>query len=154
MPATSRPTPTRAQPGLSRGDTGFLLAKAAQRWNELLAERFALAGFDEVRPSYGSILVPLYEEDGLRMGELARRSRLSKQTVTTQVRAVERAGLVRRQADELDARATRVWLTDRARELAPIAESTLQGLDRLLSQRLGGERRAELRRALADVLDL
>jgi len=58
-----------------------LLAKASQRWNELLAERFAAAGFPEVRPSYGSILVPLYEEDGLRMGEIARRVRLSKQTI-------------------------------------------------------------------------
>jgi DNA-binding MarR family transcriptional regulator len=149
--------PTEAQPastpGVSRGDTGFLLAKATQRWNELLAERFAMAGFAEVRPSFGSILVPLFEEDGLRMGELARRSRLCKQTVTTQVRAVERAGLVRREADPADARATCVWLTDRARELEPVAEATLQGLDRLLSERLGGERRAELRRALAELID-
>jgi DNA-binding MarR family transcriptional regulator len=153
MPATSTP-PTATSPRLSRNDTGFLLAKAAQRWNELLGERFALAGFDEVRPSFGSILVPLYEEDGLRMGELARRSRLSKQTVTTQVRAVERAGLVRRALDDRDGRATRVWLTERAREFEPIAEATLAGLDLLLAQRLGAKRRSALREALAEVTDL
>ena len=55
---------------LGRASLGFLLAKASQRWNELLAERFAAAGFPEVRPAYGSLLVPLYEEDGLRPGEL------------------------------------------------------------------------------------
>ena len=58
---------------MDRDDLGFLLAKATQRWNELLQERFRAAGWGAVRPSYGSILVPLFEEDG--MGELARRAR-------------------------------------------------------------------------------
>ncbi len=49
----------------------YLFAKATQRWNELLAERFAAAGHPDVRPSSGSVLLPLYEQDGLRMGELA-----------------------------------------------------------------------------------
>ena len=61
----------------TREDLGFLLAKASQRWNELLYDRFVAAGFPDVRPSYGSILLPLFEEDGLRMGELAARARLS-----------------------------------------------------------------------------
>ena len=51
----------------TRENLGFLLAKASQRWNELLYERFVAAGFPDVRPSYGSILLPLFEEDGLRM---------------------------------------------------------------------------------------
>ena len=67
---------------LGRDDLGFLLAKATQRWNELLAEAFVRAGYADVRPSYGSVLLPLFEEDGLQMGELGRRSRLSKQTMT------------------------------------------------------------------------
>ena len=78
---------------MDRDDLGFLLAKATQHWNELLMERFRAAGWSEVRPSYGSILVPLFEEDGLRMGELARRARLSKQTMTTMVRLLERDGV-------------------------------------------------------------
>ena len=56
----------------TRENLGYLLAKASQRWNELLAEGFAAEGFKEVRPSYGSVLVPLFEEDDLRMGEIAR----------------------------------------------------------------------------------
>jgi DNA-binding MarR family transcriptional regulator len=154
MSETSANAPPATSPRLSRSDTGFLLAKAAQRWNELLAERFALAGFDEVRPSFGSILVPLFEEDGLRMGELARRARLSKQTVTTQVRAVERAGLIRRALDDRDGRATRVWLTGRARDLEPVAEATLEGLDRVLRSALGRRDVERLRGALQEVIDL
>ena len=38
------------------------------------AADFAAAGYADVRPSYGSVLLPLFEQDGLRMGELARRA--------------------------------------------------------------------------------
>src|SRR5262249_54836327 len=94
-------------------DIGFLLAVASRRWNELLERRFAAGGFPEVRASYGALLVPLFEEDGLRMGELGRRARLSKQTVTTMARLLERDGLVERRPDPADARATRVFLSGR-----------------------------------------
>src|SRR5712692_3971726 len=96
---------------LRRDNLGFLLARAMQRWNEMLRDGFKRQGFAQVRPSFGSVLVPLFEEDGLRVGELARRSRLTKQTMTTMVRAVEGAGLVQQHSDPQDRRATRVWLT-------------------------------------------
>jgi DNA-binding MarR family transcriptional regulator len=117
----------------TRENLGFLLAKASQRWNELLYDRFVRAGFAEVRPSYGSLLLPLFEEDGLRMGELGRRARLSKQTVTTMVRLIERDGLVERRPDPADARATRIHLTARAKRFRPVAESVLAELEELVS---------------------
>jgi DNA-binding MarR family transcriptional regulator len=136
------------------GNIGFLLAKASKRWNELLAERFAERGFPEVRPSYGSVLVPLLEEDGLRMGELARRSRLSKQTMTTMVRLVERDGLVARRPDPDDRRAARVYLTERAKAFQPIAEETLAELDETVVKRLGEPGKEALERALKEVMNL
>jgi DNA-binding MarR family transcriptional regulator len=128
-----------APSGLSRDDLGFLLAKASRRWNELLAERFAAAGFPEVRPSYGSILIPLFEEDDLRLGEIARRARLSKQTMTTLVRLLERDGLVERRSDPRDGRATLVRLTPRAHAFRPVAEATLRELARRSRRLLGAE---------------
>jgi DNA-binding MarR family transcriptional regulator len=122
---------------VNRNDLGFLLAKATQRWNELLQERFSAAGWGDVRPSYGSILVPLFEEDGLRIGELARRARLSKQTMTTMVRLLERDGLVRREPDPEDGRAFRIVLTGKARRFEPVAERTLDELGALAHERLG-----------------
>ena len=138
---------------MDRNDLGFLLAKATQHWNELLMERFRAAGWSEVRPSYGSILVPLFEEDGLRMGELARRARLSKQTMTTMVRLLEREQLVRRERDPADGRAFRIVLTAKARRFEPTAEGTLAELAALALQRLGERRLAALKHDLKEWIE-
>ncbi len=119
---------------LHRDNLGFLLAKATQRWNELLHAGFEREGYGHVRPSYGAILVPLFEEDGLRLGELAKRARLSKQTMTTMVRLLEREKLVRSRPDIEDGRATRVFLTEPARRFRPAAERVLAELETHIRQ--------------------
>ena len=136
------------------GNLGFLLAKASQHWNELLAERFAERGFADVRPSYGSVLLPLFEEDGLRMGQIAERARLSKQTMTTMVRLCERDGLVYRERDPQDARAFRIHLTERAKDFRPIAGEILRELDAEVLATLGERQRNALTRALKGVMEL
>jgi len=146
-------TPARTAKATTE-NLGFLLAKASQRWNELLYERFCDRGFAEVRPAYGSILVPLFEEDGLRMGHLAQRARLSKQTMTTMVRLLERAGLVGRERDAHDGRAFRIHLTERAREFQPVAEEVLAELDALVSRALTKQQSIALEGALKGVIDL
>lgn len=138
---------------IERDDLGFLLAVASRRWNELLDSRFAEAGFGEVRASYGAALVPLFEEDGLRMGELARRAHLSKQTMTTLARRLERDGLVTRRPDDRDARATRLFLTKRAAAFAPVAEHILASLASEFEEVLGATRVRQMRRALATVIE-
>jgi DNA-binding MarR family transcriptional regulator len=139
---------------VTRDSLGFLLAKASQRWNELLAQRFRAAGFAEVRPSFGSVLVPLLEEDGLRMGELATRARLSKQAMTTLVRSVEDAGLVVREPDTTDGRASRVRLTTRGQAFRPVAEQVLRELDELVASTLDDAELDRLGNALRKVVEL
>ena len=107
-----------------------------------------------MRPSYGSVLLPLYEDDGLRMGELARRARLSKQTMTTLVRRVERDGLVERRADPDDGRASLVFLTERARAFEPVATNVLAELDGLVRERLSADRVAAVEAGLGDLMEL
>jgi DNA-binding MarR family transcriptional regulator len=145
--------PAAAAP-LGRDDLGFLLAKATQRWNELLAERFLAAGYADVRPSYGSVLLPLYEQDGLRMGELARRARLSKQTMTTMIRRLENDRLVERRPDPLDARASLVFLTPRSRRFEPVATATLRELDSLVRRSLRPQRMVAAKEALRQIMEL
>jgi MarR family transcriptional regulator, organic hydroperoxide resistance regulator len=149
-----RPPAAAAASRATRANLGFLLAKASQRWNELLQEAFAREGFPEVRASYGSLLLPLFEEDGLRIGEVARRARLSKQTMTTMVRLAERDGLVERRSDQSDRRATRVFLTARGRRFEPVAERVLAALDSQGRDALGESGLASVERALAALAGL
>jgi DNA-binding MarR family transcriptional regulator len=88
------------------------------------------------------------------MGELARRARLSKQTVTTMARLLERDGLVARRPDPNDARATRLLLTPRSRSFKLVAESVLDDLDRRVATTLGKETATQLKKALAELVHL
>ena len=151
---TAAPHAPGAAPQVTTDNVGFLLAKASQRWNELLYDRFVARGFGEVRPAYGSILLPLFEEDGLRMGQLAERARLSKQTMTTMVRLLERAGLVVRERDDRDGRAFRIHLTDRARDFQPVAAEAVAELDALVAKALTSRESTALERALKGVIEL
>lgn len=123
-------------------NVGFLLAKAGQSWNELLYAKFCAAGYPDVRPAYGSILMPLFTEDGLQMGELGRRAQLSKQTMTTLIDVMERRGLISRKRDPLDARAFRIFLTKRSRRFKKVARRVLHEMDRMTELRL---RKAQIR---------
>jgi DNA-binding MarR family transcriptional regulator len=136
------------------GNLGFLLAKAAQRWNALLIERFTASGFPEVRPSYGSVLLPLFEQDGLRMGQLAERSRLSKQSITKLVGLCERDQLVTREHDEADGRAYCVRLTARAHVFQLVVENVLAELDDMVLNALGQPQTDALTQALKGVAEL
>jgi MarR family transcriptional regulator, lower aerobic nicotinate degradation pathway regulator len=147
-----RTTTSRAAP--STTNIGFLLAKASQRFNELLVERFADRGFPEVRASYGSVLVPLFERDQLRLGELAAMSRLSKQAMTRLVRLCEQDGLVVRERDVDDGRAFRVSLSTRGRRLQAVADEVLRELDGELVRSLGTRRHDALVEALKGVIEL
>jgi DNA-binding MarR family transcriptional regulator len=142
------------RPGPTRDNIGFELAKASQRWNELLRAEFERRGFGEVRASYGSVLLPLFEEDGLRMGELAARARLTKQTMTTMVRLMERAGLVEREADPADGRATLINLTPRAWEFAPVAADVVAEREERVLRLLGRDGYRALRRGLQAVMEM
>jgi|SRR5579864_235042 len=142
---------------LTRANTGFLLAKAIQRWNDLLEGGFRRNGYGFVRPAYGAILIPLFEEDGLRIGEVARRSKLSKQTMTTMVKLLQRDGLIKKIADQNDARAWRLFLTVKAKRFRPIAEEVLEEIEMQAKQVASQEDYAKVRgwlRKFADIYEL
>ena len=137
-----------------RTDLGYLLARASQRWDALLAERCRAHGFPEVRPAFGSILLPLFQDDGLRMGDLADRARIAKQSMTTLVRDAASAGLVARKIDPRDGRSYRIWLTPRAEEFRDVANLILDEMnDRLLAD-VDSESVELVSRSLAAIKDL
>lgn len=137
-----------------RTDLRYLMARASQRWDALLVERCRVHGFPEVRPAFGSILLPLFQEDGLRMGDLAHRALIAKQSMTTLVRDTVAAGRVTREIDPGDERSRRVWLTSRAEEFRPVALLILDEMRGRLLQELDLPSVETLSRSLATVKDL
>lgn len=137
-----------------RIDLGYLLARASQGWDALLAERCRAHGFPEVRPAFGSILLPLFQEDGLRMGDLADRARIAKQSMTTLVRDAATVGLVTREVDREDGRSYRVWLTSRAEEFRPVAVLILDEMRERLLEEIDSGSVEILSRSLARIKDL
>ena len=144
----------RTKSAVATDNAGFLLAKASQRFNELLVAGLAEKGFPEVRPSYGSVLVPLFTAGDLRLGELAGQARLSTQALTGLVALCEKEGLVTRERDPDDGRAFRISLTPRGRRLQQAAEATLAELDDEIVAELGTRGRDALIEALKGVMDL
>jgi DNA-binding MarR family transcriptional regulator len=100
------------------------------------------------------VLLPLWESDGLRIGQLAERARLSKQTLTTLVRLCERDGLVTTRRDPGDGRATIVALTESARDFGAVAAEVVTELEIEIERRLTPAGRRALETALQEVMEI
>jgi len=70
-----------------------------------------------MRASYRQILNSLSAKDGVTQLDLVRITKLKAPTISTTLRNMEADGLVRRETDKDDARATRVFITEKGREI-------------------------------------
>lgn len=70
-----------------------------------------------MRTSYRHLLHPLCIKDGVTQLDLVKITKLKAPTVSTTLRNMEADGLVTRETDKDDARATRVYITDKGREV-------------------------------------
>lgn len=80
------------------------------------------------------LLEALWADDGLTLGELARRIGVEVPTVTRMTKRMEAAGLVSRSIDARDRRVVRVSLTERGEELRGILPKVL---DEIAARTLG-----------------
>ncbi len=86
-----------------------------------LFHRFTTNGFDQFRelgvhPRQLPVLKRLSEREGASQRELADLLYIKPSTVTVTIQRLEKAGLVRRSADEVDMRISRIYLTEQGRE--------------------------------------
>ncbi|MDR2531358.1 MAG: MarR family transcriptional regulator [Oscillospiraceae bacterium] len=69
-----------------------------------------------MRASYRQLLYPLSLKDGVTQLDLVRITKLKAPTISTTLRNMETDGLVKRETDKDDARATRVYITEKGKE--------------------------------------
>ena len=94
------------------------------------------------------VLFVLWREEGLSQSELAARLSVEPPTLTKAVQRMERAGLLIRRADAQDTRVTRVYLTEKGRELHAPALKVWQDLETRTLRGMTEIEKALLRRLL------
>jgi DNA-binding MarR family transcriptional regulator len=110
-----------------------------------LTASMAERGYDDVRPGHGAVFLHVERRTGTRLGELARRAGVTKQSMMQ----VEARGYVRRVDDPADARATLVRLTAEGRRCATEFRRAVQVLETRMRRRLGDRAHEVLRSSLA-----
>jgi len=83
---------------------GFLVAKIHQVSGRIFAEILKKSGIDEINPAQGRILFVLWKKDEIPISELARRTQLSKSTLTSMLDRLEEAGYIVRASSKEDRR--------------------------------------------------
>ncbi len=111
----------------------FLLGKAAQRVSRRAKELLAQHNVTPVQ--YAAVCV-LAERDGQTSAEVGQRLVIDSATMTGIIDRLERDGLVTRQADKDDRRATRLYLTAQAKKLYPRLDAAMTALNREVDQLL------------------
>jgi len=107
--------PSRAPAFALEESLGFLVHRLAETLEARLMARLAPEGLS--LPAY-RILAVLLKHDECRSVDLADRSGIEPPTVSRLVGALREKGLVARRRSGADARAVRIWLTRKGRQLA------------------------------------
>jgi MarR family transcriptional regulator, organic hydroperoxide resistance regulator len=123
-----------------RENISFVLAKVCKAHRAYVGALLAEYG---LHVGQEMVLLELWQEDGLRGGDLALRLGVEPPTVTKMLRRLEGCGLVERSQDPADARSFRVHLTEKGRALEePVARCWAQAEETELAGMSTGERRA------------
>jgi DNA-binding MarR family transcriptional regulator len=130
---------------------GGLLRLAWDEHRRRMYECVVAAGYDDVTPAQFEVF-RFPGIDGMRPGEVAELSGLSKQAVNDVLGQLEHNGYLERHAHPGDGRARVVHLTDRGWELQRISHETSRDLEAAWARTVGEERFAALRDTLEELV--
>jgi len=97
---------------------GFLITQIKQIGSRIFEKLLVKAGVEEFNGAQGRILYVLWQEDGVPIVELSRKTGLAKTSLTSMLERMETANLVMRIADQSDKRKILISLTESARKLS------------------------------------
>jgi MarR family transcriptional regulator, organic hydroperoxide resistance regulator len=131
-----------------KDNTSFTLAKVCKALRGHVGELLAEVG---LHPGQEMVLTELWEQDGLRGGELAERLGVEPPTVTKMLRRLESCGLLERRPDPRDARSFRVYLTDEGRSLEEAVSRCWERAEQRTLAGMSAEERRDFHRLLTKV---
>ena len=133
--------------------TSLLMFIASRAASDRIFRAVHDAGFDDVTIAQSRLMMGI-DAEGTRLSTLADRAQIAKQTATSLVDKLERAGYVERVPDPSDGRARLVRLTPRAEAALPIARAEEARIEAEWGAHLGPARMSQLREALTALRDI
>ena len=135
--------------GARRYGIGRLLLLARRDFISRIAQRMNEAG-DLAMHARGRLL-PYIDVDGTRSIDLARRMGVTKQAVARMVQELEEEGLLCRQADDADGRASLVMFTEAGLEYMTRMHKVITQIEREYERQFGQERMKLVRETLSAI---
>ncbi|CDF58741.1 MarR family winged helix-turn-helix transcriptional regulator [Thermobrachium celere] len=83
----------------------------------------------DLYPGQPPLLFTLYKNDGLSQREIADKLHIKPATITVMLTRMEKAGLITRRQDEEDQRISRVYLTQKGREMCEELKKVMADLN-------------------------
>lgn len=105
---------------------GFLISQIKQVQGRVFEHLLQQAELDFFNGAQGRILYVLWQEDGLPIVEVSKRTGLAKTTLTGMLDRMESLGLISRIPDPEDRRQQRIVLTEKSKALADKYENVSQ----------------------------
>jgi DNA-binding MarR family transcriptional regulator len=130
---------TREHPHL-----GVLFHRARRLIDDEILRDLSAAGFVNLRPAHDAVFSYM-PTGGTRLTDLARRARITKQSMGELVRELEGLGYVERVPDPLDGRALVIRYTDKGRRADAVGVKTVTRFERKWARMVGRARMDDLR---------
>lgn len=134
-------------------DSGSLHALLWQVIRQHFIRHHFLLGKIGLHRGQPHVLALLWERNGLTQKDIAEALGLRPPTVTMILRRMEKAGLLRREADTRDMRVVRVYLTEKGQSLRKSVEEINEMMERECFSGLTPEEKLLLRRFLIRIRD-
>lgn len=106
-----------------------------------------------IYPGQPPLLFSLYSRDGQSQKELADKIRIKPATITVMLGRMEKSELVTRRQDEQDQRISRVYLTEKGREICEKLKSVMAVINEECFSNFTDEEKILLRRLLMQIRD-
>ena len=111
--------------------------------NEFIMKELKNAGFNDIVPSHGHILLTLYKYDECTMTDISNHIQKDRSTVTALINKLIKLGYVSSKKDNKDSRITIVFLTEKGKEFKEVFREVSQNLNVILYKDISEKEREE-----------
>ena len=137
---------------IRKTDGGILMTRIKQLQGRIFEKLLTAHGISEFNGAQGRILFVLWEQDGILISELARKTGLAKTTLTSMLDRMEQRELIERVYSPSDRRSVKIRLTKRAAGLQAHYEQVSEEMNQIFYKGFSNEEIHSLEKGLGKVL--